>query len=127
MIEIASGFPEHVLAISCEGKLTVEDYKDVLIPETNKRIEKFGSIRMLCHLGAAFHGVTPGAAWSDLKFGIKRWNDVERIAFVTDVTWIADAVRLFAPFYPHPMRVFSDDELEDAKSWIMEGEPVSQK
>jgi len=125
MIEIASGFPERILAISGEGKITAEDYRDVLIPEAGQRIKKFGSIRMLCHLGASFDGLTPGAAWSDLKFGLSRRNDIERIAVVTDVTWITDAVVLFAPFFPHPIRIFADSDLEDAKAWIMEDMPIS--
>jgi len=123
MIEIASGFPERVLAVTGEGKVTADDYRDVLIPEANQRIKKFGSIRMLCHLGAGFDGLTPGAAWSDLKFGLSRWDEIERFAVVTDVTWITDAIVLFAPFFPHPIRVFSDSDLDEAKAWILEGMP----
>ncbi len=125
MIEIASGFPERIFAISGEGKVTAEDYRDVLIPEAAQRIKKFGSIRMLCHLGPGFEGLTPGAAWSDLKFGLSRWNEIERFAVVTDVTWITDALILFAPFFPHPIRVFAEIDLEEAKRWIMEDMPAS--
>lgn len=120
MIEIASGFPERIFAVEGKGRISAEDYRDVLIPEANRRIEKFGSIRMLCHLGAGFDGLTPGAAWSDLKFGLSRWDEIERLAVVTNSAWITDAIRLFAPLYPHPMRAFADSELAEAKAWIME-------
>jgi hypothetical protein len=31
-------------------------------------------------------------------------------------------MRMFAPFFHHPVRVFSNDDLAKAKSWIVEPE-----
>ena len=130
MIEILKGYPDGVLAISGKGRVTAEDYRDVLIPEANRRIGKHGTIRLFCHLGPEFAGLTAGAAWSDLKLGISRWNQIDRIAVVTDVEWIADALRLFAPIFHHainilrwgehrPVRSFPNSELRAASDWIV--------
>lgn len=100
------------------GKISADDYHTVLIPAVNDRIAKFGSARMLCLLGDRYEGLTVGAAWSDLMLGVSRWNELGRLAVVTDVTWIADAVLLFAPFFHHPVRVFPTAALDDAHQWI---------
>jgi hypothetical protein len=126
MIEILKDYPDAILAIEGKGTITSDDYKNVLIPEANARIERHGAIRLLCHLGSQFDGLTPGAAWSDLTFGLSRWNQIGRMAVVTDVAWIKDAVRLFAPFFHHPVRTFANDELAQAQSWIKEDEEISK-
>ena len=121
MIELLKeDYPDDVLAIEAVGKITAEDYRNILIPEANRRIEKHKTIRLLCILGTRFEGLTPGAAWSDLKFGVSRWNQFGRLAVVTDAVWIRDAILLFAPIYHHPVRVFPNSEVEVAKAWILE-------
>ncbi|MEZ5855184.1 MAG: STAS/SEC14 domain-containing protein [Hyphomicrobiaceae bacterium] len=122
MIEILKDYPDDVLAVTGKGRVTAEDYREVLIPEANRRIEKYGTIRLFCHLGADFDGLTAGAAWSDLKLGISRWNQIGRMVVVTDVTWIRDAVYLFAPIFHHPVRTFANKDLEAARAWILERE-----
>ena len=118
MIEILQGYPDEVLAISGTGRVTERDYRDILIPEADARIARHGSVRILYLLGPGYEGFDPAAAWSDLKFGVSRWSKLGRIALVTDVVWIREAARLFAPFFHHALRVFSVGELDEASSWI---------
>ncbi len=125
MIEILKSYPSNVLAVSGKGSITAQDYRDTLIPEARRRIDEHGTIRLLCHLGPEFDGLTAGAAWSDLKFGISRWNQIGRIAVVTDVAWVKDAILLFAPIFPHPVRTFANTDLEQAKRWIREKDDAS--
>jgi hypothetical protein len=120
MITMLEGFPDHILAVSGVGKVTAEDYRDTLIPEATRRIEKFGKMRLFCVLGDQFEGLTAGAAWADLSLGVSRWNEFDRLAVITDSTWIKDAILLLAPIYRHPMRVFSTAERDAARAWILE-------
>jgi SpoIIAA-like len=120
MFEILSDFPENVLAVRGTGRITAEDYRDTLTPEALRRIERHGSLRLFCQLGPEFEGVTAGALWADTKLGLRHWGDFGRMAVVTDVGWIADAVRLFAPFFHHPARVFANADLAQAERWIAE-------
>jgi hypothetical protein len=39
-------------------------------------------------------------------------------AVVTDVAWLGDAVSLFRTLMPCPMRVFPNERLAEAKSWV---------
>ena len=120
MIEMMDGFPENVLAIRAKGRVDAEDYRQTLIPEVARRVKSHGALRLLYQLGPEFEGMTPGAMWADAALGIHHWGDFGRIAVVTDVEWIANAVRLFAPLFRHPVRVFRNAELEEAKGWIMQ-------
>ena len=122
MIEILQGFPDDVLAISGYGEVTEEDYRKVLIPATNEKLKKYKSVRLFYLLGDRFTGFTAGAMWQDTKLGLSRWSHWGRIAMVTDVHWITQAMRLFAPLFHHPVRVFSNSEFETAKRWIAEQE-----
>ncbi|MCB1503914.1 MAG: STAS/SEC14 domain-containing protein [Hyphomicrobiaceae bacterium] len=125
MIEILKDFPDDVLAISATGRLTAADYRDVLIPEANRHFKTGRPLRMLAHFGPTFTGMTAGAAWADTRFGIGHWKEFGRIAIVSDSTWIKDSVLLFAPFFHHAIRIFSNDELATAKEWILEKEETS--
>jgi hypothetical protein len=118
MIEVLKGYPDEVFAISGTGHITARDYRDVLIPEADARIARHGEVRILYLLGPDYAGFDPAAAWSDLKFGVSRWSKFGRVALVTDVAWIRDAARLFAPFFHHAFRTFRVDELDEADAWI---------
>ena len=118
MLELLNGFPDDVVALAGKGHVTAEDYHDTLIPTVNQRISKHVTIRVFCDLGPEFEGLSDGAAWEDLKFGVSRWNNISRMAVVTDVEWIKHAIWLFAPFFHHPMRTFSNSERFAAKEWI---------
>ncbi len=73
---------------------------------------------MLCYLGSEFQGMTTGAVWADTKLGVQHWADFGRLAVVTDVEWITNAVRLFAPLCHHPVRALSNADFDEARRWI---------
>lgn len=124
MIEILKGFPDNILAMEGVGKITADDYRNVLIPEAERRLAKHQAIKLFCILGSRFDGLTPGAAWADLKLGVSHWNQFEQMAVVTDTSWIRDSLLLFGPIYHHPIKVFPTTELDVAKKWIAEKEPA---
>jgi len=118
MLEVMEGFPVDVLAVRGSGRISAGDYRDVLVPEVLRHIERHRSMRLLFWLGTAVEGMTPGATWEDTKLGLRHWGDFGRIAVVTDIEWIVNGVRLFAPLFHHPVRVFPNRELDEAKRWI---------
>lgn len=125
MIEILKDFPDDVLAISGSGWITAEDYRDVVVPEIERHIEKHGKVHLLYHLGPEFEGISPGGAWSDMSVGLSHWNQFGRIAVVTDADWIRHAMNFFASIFHDPVRTFPNAELAAAKDWISARETVS--
>ena len=120
MIVRMEEMPANVVGLSASGKVTAEDYEKVVMPAIENRIEEFGTVRILYHLGPEFEGFTAGAMWDDVKVGLGHLASWERAAIVTDHEWLAGATRLFALALPCPVKVFANDELEAAKRWIEE-------
>jgi hypothetical protein len=120
MLEIIQGMPENVVAISASGKVTGDDYDNVLIPLIEEKLKMHAQIRMLYVLGPDFSGFTAGAMWDDAKVGIKHLTAFEKVALVSDVNWIVNAAKFFAFIIPCPVKVFSNDQLSEAKVWINE-------
>jgi hypothetical protein len=120
MIEIMQGLPENVVAVIASGNVKGEDYDNVLIPAIEDKIKKYGKIRMLYQLGQDFMGFTYEAMWEDAKVGIWHLTAFEKIAVVSDVDWIIDAVKIFKFVIPCPVKIYRNETLPEAKAWISE-------
>ncbi len=118
MLEVIVGFPEDVVAISAKGKVTGKDYESVLIPAVEKALAHHERIRFLYRVGSEFDGFTAAALWDDAVVGLRNRKAFERVAFVTDLQWLADAVKGLGFLVPCPVKVFGDNELDHAKAWI---------
>jgi len=122
MMTIIEGFPDDVLAVTASGRVTTEDYRDVLLPEAEARLKRHEKLRFLYVIGNDFDSFSPGAMMADARFGLGHLGRLDRCALVTDVTWIADGARLFAPFFHVPFRVFPGAESEAARAWVLDRE-----
>ena len=118
MIERLKGFPSNVVAIACHGDVTQKDYEEVLIPAVEAALQAHDKIRMLYEVGADFTGYEAGAAWEDFKTGVAHYASWERVAVITDIPWIAAAVKVFGVFLPGAMRVYPLADAAKARLWI---------
>jgi hypothetical protein len=73
---------------------------------------------MLHQLGKDFTGFTYDAVWDDAKVGIWNLTAFEKVAVVSDVNWIIDAVKIFKFAIPCPVKTFRNEEFPEAKVWI---------
>jgi hypothetical protein len=96
MIEVIESLPANVLGVRNKGRVTVEDYKRVLIPAAKAALRQHDKIRLYDELGNKFEGNEAGAVFEDLKVGIRKLPRCEQLAIVTDVKWIKQAVSAFA-------------------------------
>ena len=122
-METLPGLGEHVVGVRARGKVTAEDYQDVLVPAVEAATEDGKRARLLYVLGPEYEGFEVGALLQDAKVGLGHLTDFERIAVVTDRDWIANALRATAFLIPATIKLFTPDQLEDAKRWIMEPTP----
>jgi hypothetical protein len=120
MIQIMHDLPENVVEVVASGQVTEEDYDNVLIPAIEEKIKKYGKIRMLYQLDQGFAGFTYEAMWEDAKVGIWHFTAFEKIAVVSDVDWITDAVKVFKFVIPFPVKIYKNEALREAKAWISE-------
>ncbi|HEY2717117.1 MAG TPA: STAS/SEC14 domain-containing protein [Solirubrobacterales bacterium] len=120
MIERIEGMAAGTFGLRASGKLSAEDYREVLEPVLAEAVAT-GAVRLVFVL-TEFEGVAPGAWVEDVKTGLRAWvrdhSAWRRMALVTDVEWVAKAMRAFAWMAPGEIRVFPLDGLEEAKGWV---------
>lgn len=118
MIEHLRDFPPSVLAFECRGRVTAADYEKVLVPIVETALKRAGKLRLFYRVAADFEGIDPAAVWDDLKVGMEHYGRWERIAVVTEVEWIAAAIRAFGFLMPAEARAFHLSEDDAARAWI---------
>jgi hypothetical protein len=120
MIERIDDVPAGTIGLRASGKLSKANYVDVLEPALREGIDS-GELQMVFLL-TDFHGLEPGAWPEDLKTGLRAWvrdhSAWKRFALVTDVEWVAKAMRAFAWLAPGEVKVYDLSELETAKAWV---------
>ncbi len=119
MIEILAGFPDSVIALSAKGRVTRQDYEEVLIPKVSESFGRHSGMRCYYELGNAFEGMAAGAMWEDFKLGIEHIKGWERVAVVTDVDWIRATINAFRFLVPGEIKVFGTRQTEEARRWII--------
>ncbi|GJM14971.1 MAG: STAS/SEC14 domain-containing protein [Thermodesulfobacteriota bacterium] len=125
MLEPIEGLPDNAVGFTAKGNVTAEDYETVLIPTVEDKLKLHEKVRLLYHLGEEFERFEAGAMWDDAKVGLAHITDWEKIAIVTDVNWIQQAGKIFGfaietMSVPGDVKVFHNDELEEAIKWIGE-------
>lgn len=120
MMEIIPGLPENVVAVTVSGVLTGKDYESVLVPAIEDKIQKYGKIRLLYQLSEKYEGFDDKAMLEDARFDIKYITKFEKIAVVSNVDWIINAIKVFKFVIPSSVRTYRNEELSEAKTWISE-------
>lgn len=105
-----------LLYITMSGKLSAADYAK-FTPEVERLIKQYGKIRILCHLHD-FHGWELGALWEDIKFDVKHFGDIERLAMVGETKWQQGMASFCKPFTTAKIKYFDHTQLDEAKTWV---------
>jgi hypothetical protein len=79
-IKFEDGNEGKVLAIQVSGKLTKADYV-YFSPEFERLVSLNGKMRVLFDM-TGFHGWEAGVLWEDIKFNVKHFADIERLAYL---------------------------------------------
>lgn len=67
MIRVLDGLPDNVLGVEAVGKVTDDDYENVLTPAVNDKLGAHDTIRCIYVLGDEFDGWTLGGMWEDAR------------------------------------------------------------
>ncbi|HEU0156066.1 MAG TPA: STAS/SEC14 domain-containing protein [Stellaceae bacterium] len=120
-MELLRGFPEGVVAVVANGRLTRRDYDEVLVPAVEAVFRAREKARCYYEIGREFSGMDAGAVWEDFRVGIRHLSGWERIAVVTDVDWIRLAINAFRFLVPGEIRIFAASDAAEARRWIAAG------
>jgi stage II sporulation SpoAA-like protein len=119
MIEQLTGFPENVLGLRVSGHVTREDYQRVVIPAVDAALKREQKVNIYVQVDNDFSGLELGALWDDLKVGLGHLRQWERIAVVTDLEWIGNALKVFGFLKPGEVQVFPLGDADRARAWIV--------
>jgi len=120
MIKVVEDMPVGTIGFEASGRVTDDDYETVLVPAVRAALDA-GEVRLLYVLpdGTKY---SPGAMWADTKLWAGNLRGWKRVAIVSDADWLENAVKAFGWMMPGEVRVFDDDEVGEAKAWLVEAD-----
>ena len=118
MLRLIDGLPAGAIGVEAVGKVSSDDYRQVVEPAVAAAAKLSGKVRFLIVFGDEFDGFDAGAAWEDMKVGFGNWSAWERIAVVTSNALMRDAIRAFGWMSPGDVRVFEPAGRADAETWL---------
>jgi hypothetical protein len=107
-----------LVAVHVSGKLAKADYER-FVPEFERLVRQHGKLRVLFDM-TGFHGWELDALWEDIKFDVKHFSHIERIAMVGESRWQHGMAAFCKPFTTAKLRYFNHDDLEGARHWLTE-------
>jgi hypothetical protein len=117
MIERIEGLPAGIDGVRCNGKLTREDYDAVVVPLLDEVQREQRRLRCLVEVDG-FDGITPDAAFEDIKLGLRAMGSFDGCAVVSDLPWVGQALRLPGFLMPYPLRIFPVARRDEAVTWL---------
>jgi hypothetical protein len=109
-----------VLEVVVSGTLSHSDYER-FVPAFERLAQQHGEIRVLFEM-TDFHGWDAAALWDDIKFDVRHFAAIERLAMVGDKTWQKGMSVFCRPFTTATIRYFDHAEIEDARAWLAAGQ-----
>jgi len=117
-MQLIDDLPDHVVGVRAVGEVDDDDYDDVLEPAVEDRLTRHDKICLLYVLGPEFTGYEPDAMWEDTKLGVKTFTKYDKMAIVTDTSWVRHSVKAFGWLIPGEVKVYPYDQLDRARTWI---------
>lgn len=114
MLKLIEGLPNNVVGIAASGRVTMFDFHDVLVPAIKRSLKRHDKIRLYYEINSRF----PGSAWDDLDLGLEHSSRCERVAIVTDISWVRFTTKTVRFLIPAKIRVFTTDQAEQGRAWI---------
>lgn len=105
-----------VLAVSVSGKLAKADYEH-FVPEFERLVRQHGKLSVLFDM-TDFHGWEGSALWEDIKFDLKHFADIERLAVVGEKRWQRGMATFCKPFTTATVRYFDHADAAKAREWL---------
>ena len=104
------------LVIHIRGKLVKADYEH-FVPVFERLVRQHGKLRVLFDM-TGFDGWDAGAMWEDIKFDIKHFADIDRLAMIGEKKWQHGMAAFCKPFTKATIRYFDHADAAEARKWL---------
>jgi SpoIIAA-like len=113
-----SGFLVGIQALEAVGTVTADDYQRVFAPLVQRARRTGSRMRLLYQFGPRFERITPGGLWADTRLGLGYLRLLDGCAVLSDIDWIRAPARGIGAWMPCPVRVYDNDDRDDAVAWL---------
>ncbi|MGI8950395.1 MAG: STAS/SEC14 domain-containing protein [Chitinophagaceae bacterium] len=120
MIEIIKDMPVHVAAFRASGKVTKQDYENILMPAVDNLAKAHKKINFLLLLETDVGNYSLGAWVDDVLVGLKHFTKWNRIAIVSHQDAIKKITDIFGHLVPGEYKGFKTGDIASAKNWVSE-------
>jgi hypothetical protein len=115
MFQIIPESEGKIIGLRDTGKLTDQDYQEVLIPSLEALINQHAKVWLPCFIDEEFAGLEAEALWEAAKFFLPHKDGFEKMVIVGGPKWIELIMKLFAPLMKGDVKTFPSDR--PPKAW----------
>jgi hypothetical protein len=114
-LQLCSENDGKLMVVHLSGKLHKEDYVH-FVPAFEEAVKKVGKLRIL--MEKDFHGWDIGGLWEDIKFDMKHFKDIDRLAMIGEKKWEQWMAKFCKPFTSATIKYFTYAQSAEARAWI---------
>lgn len=114
--------PPGSIGFEAIGEVEDDDWEKQVEPVLRSEMAEGQKIRLLHLLGAEAREVEGDAMTADAGFRARFATSFDRVAVVSDETWMRPAMRALSFLLPGKAKAFPVAELADAKAWLAESD-----
>ena len=121
MLRKMDDMPTGTIGFEAIGEVDDDDWERAVEPLLRREIAAGGKLRLLYLLGPDADDVEGDAVKAETGFRVRHAKAFERVAVVSDESWMKPALRAMSVLTPGSARGFAVHDLPAAKSWLAEG------
>ncbi|WP_207426148.1 STAS/SEC14 domain-containing protein [Pedobacter sp. SYSU D00535] len=118
MVELLTDFPPHVAAYKASGAVSKEEYRALVMSRVDEVAAEFGHINFLVYLETDMDNYSLAAFFDYLKISFKHFSKWNRMAIVTNETWLRKAYDLLSPLVHGEIRTYRLQDIDVAREWV---------
>ncbi len=107
----------NVVEMSIDGHVTADEFAE-LLKMMDEQFQAHSKLRLLIKV-LKLSSFEPSLILHDVLFGVRHFFDLSHYAIATDQIWVKRGIIASRLFMLGQIRIFSMDELEQARQWIV--------
>jgi hypothetical protein len=118
MFKQISDMPAGTIGFEAHGDVDDDDFEEIVAPVLRREIADGRKVRLLYLLGPQLRDYEGDAVKEEMKFAARHATAYERVAIVSDESWLRPALRMLSVLVPGQLRGFPVAQLQSAKAWV---------
>jgi hypothetical protein len=118
MLKQISDMPPSTIGFEAHGDVDDDDFEEIVAPVLRREIADGRKVCLLYLLGPQLRDYEGDAVREEMKFAARHATAYERVAIVSDESWLRPALRLLSVLVPGQLRGFPVAQWQSAKARV---------